>query len=76
MTAYKCDRCGKYFDKIKSFKDFKILGWSVVSLRYKTNNGGNFDIELCPECRDSFKNWFNEFAIDAPEETESEETNA
>lgn len=76
MTAHKCDRCGKFFDKIEYFKNFTITGNFVVNLMYKTGNGTRFNIDLCPECVKNFKSWFNEFEIGTPEETESEESNA
>ncbi len=75
MTAHKCDRCGKYYDKVEYFKNFKIAGCSVIGLKYKTNNGSRFDFELCPECIKNFKSWFNEFKNDTPEGSESEESN-
>lgn len=56
MTAYKCDRCGKYFDNKERFKNFKVGGWSIISLAFKTTNDGRFDFEFCPKCAESFKN--------------------
>lgn len=71
MTAFCCDRCGKFFSKTINTKTTED---SVVNLTYKRGNGFRVNIDLCPECVESFKSWLYAFEIGAPEETESEET--
>lgn len=76
MTVLYCQRCGKFFEKTIKNKLFTIEGNFVVNLMYKAGDGTRFNLYLCPECLNSFKNWFDEIKIGAPEETESEESNA
>ena len=61
----------KFFSKTINTKTTED---SVVNLTYKRGNGFRVNIDLCPECVESFKSWLYAFEIGAPEETESEET--
>ena len=56
MDAVKCNRCGRYYDK-RTF---------VITTR--KGNGRDFysclrsdskEFDLCPECEESFNEWFN-----------------
>ena len=49
--ALKCDRCGMLYEKIKT----QTSGYFVT--RYST---GGYPLDLCPVCREEFKNWFDE----------------
>ena len=46
MNAYKCDRCGKYYDDSTS-----LIGPTL----YKSKNTRMFD--LCEECKASLTRW-------------------
>lgn len=49
-TAYKCDRCNKYYDKFNKLLEY--------------GNGGQYDkIELCKECSQAFENFIKEGMI-------------
>lgn len=55
-TVTKCDRCGKYVDRLPEscpFIAYKKNADDYTSIRYTMN--------LCPECYKSFLNWANEF---------------
>lgn len=54
-TARKCDRCGKYYDENKKYRDeFGIE--TVIGLRFETLNGNNSSrIDLCDECLGKIK---------------------
>lgn len=45
MKMYKCDRCGEEIDPIDCY---------FVSMK---NTAYVSNIELCPDCLDSFKRW-------------------
>lgn len=54
--AKKCDRCGKLYEKqtpkLQTIGEFKTYGisWTMDIM--------NKEIDLCPGCEESFKNWF------------------
>ena len=61
--AYKCDRCGKFFD-IPDKIDRCVIGGEPV---WKFKVFGRYDAvkcsgeyELCPNCANSFGNWLTE----------------
>lgn len=47
--ALKCDRCGGFFDYIKSLRNYQI----------RDMNEKNFDktVDLCPDCYETFTKW-------------------
>ena len=52
MRAYKCDRCGVYFDKDTSEKD----GYLYVYRYYLTHTADR--IHLCNGCLNLLNDWF------------------
>lgn len=46
--ARKCDRCGAFYEPYKT--DTIILTKNVTSID---------GVDLCPDCMDTFKKWFN-----------------
>ena len=57
MTAYKCDRCGKYYskrvDRTVVLCTTSIIGADDEILSYKNS------IDLCPVCQDQLERWLN-----------------
>lgn len=55
MEAFKCDRCGKYYDAYTvNYGYFK----DEVYVIFKESNDTRLDI--CDECMHELKNWFND----------------
>lgn len=55
--ARKCDRCGKYYDENKKYRDELGMG-TVIGLRFETLKGFNSSrIDLCDECLGKIKNF-------------------
>lgn len=56
-SAYKCDRCGSYYERtainntkpIVAIKSFVLDSWSNIIV-------GDY-LDICPYCADSFLNW-------------------
>lgn len=61
--ARKCDRCGKLFDS--QYNTMVVLTISSDENRNVTFDCGlKNDLDLCPDCIESFKHWWaNETAI-------------
>ena len=57
MIAYKCDRCGKYFQKEESVFDRK--SWSVASIACFTSYDNRKELDICDDCFNSLNVWFN-----------------
>lgn len=54
-TARKCDRCGKYYDENKKYKNDLGTG-TVIGLRFETINSSiSSRIDLCDECLGKIK---------------------
>ena len=66
MKAYRCDRCGEFYDKDAYSKtnrtirlpyvtnsEVKIIG---ISAKYLYDCTGTL-IDICPKCIDELKNW-------------------
>ena len=53
MDAYKCDRCGRYYDENRP--------WSKETLYLKRHKDGGI-LDLCENCNDSLTKWFNKYA--------------
>lgn len=56
--ALLCDRCGTFYERVK----VQTSGYFVT--RYST---GGCPLDLCPVCREEFKNWFEEKKKDKDE---------
>ena len=60
MKAYKCDRCGAYYDT----NDYYVWVPSLVKkihLWYDSDVSSRFTIiHLCPECLEKFAEWFTD----------------
>ena len=57
MKAYKCDRCGKFFEKYKdqgTAEFFNITRNPCVS--------GNC-LDLCPKCNDELQEWVTNYKV-------------
>ena len=61
--AIKCDRCGECFDPcIVSGKFGRIGAYTMQDARTFSRNEYTFTVEridLCPECIESFNEWFD-----------------
>lgn len=55
--AYKCDRCGNYFEKNK------LLHNGEYFVRKAGGIEGIIDIDLCESCNSKFQIWMDEFKI-------------
>lgn len=57
MKAYKCDRCGAYFEATTKVNDFKIA--EGFPCECSIHDAGNFSAakvyDLCEDCKKSFK---------------------
>lgn len=55
--AYKCDRCGNYFEKRKLFRNGEYF------VRKAGGTEGIIDIDLCESCNSKFQIWMNKFKV-------------
>ena len=53
MRAYKCDRCGDYFDIPNKFDDNKKVCLSILKAERWTT------ADLCQDCIQSLERWYN-----------------
>lgn len=51
MRAYKCDRCGKYFESMDRYKNTKVCLSIMAAGRWTT-------ADLCEECYRSIESWY------------------
>lgn len=51
MKAYKCDRCGKLFEK------YKGQGTSDFLNITRNPNISNYCLDLCPKCNTELQEW-------------------
>lgn len=66
--AYKCDRCGSYYDFYGDSKDDasdfagKTIYINSIGANYKSRTDQHCDIkfvDVCPSCKESFLQWWN-----------------
>ena len=57
MRAYKCDRCGDYFDISNKFDDNKRVCLSIFKAGRWTT------ADLCDKCARKLENWFTMFGL-------------
>lgn len=55
--ARKCDRCGKLFDNQYN-TNIDLITSSNENRNVKFDCGLNADLDLCPECIESFEHWW------------------
>lgn len=56
--ARKCDRCGKLFDNTcNTIVDLTISNGEHRNVKFDC--GLNDDLDLCPDCLESFKHWWS-----------------
>lgn len=54
MTAYRCDRCNRYFTET----EVPIKRARIVAGVYKYNSDGNMrNLDICPNCYMSLEEW-------------------
>ena len=57
MKAFKCDRCGAYFEETKNAEVFRIA--EGFHCKCSIHDAGNFSAtkiyDLCEDCKKSFK---------------------
>lgn len=60
MDAKKCDRCGKFFNKVN--EDGEFIGGHIMLFPFTTWIAEKADIaaDLCKECRESFERWLKD----------------
>lgn len=58
MIAKKCDRCGKFYEHEKP-KLTKIGNINAHRIAWELYCNNRF-IDLCPDCLNDFKKWFEE----------------
>lgn len=51
MRAYKCDRCGKYFESMDRYKNTKVCLSILAAGRWTT-------ADLCRDCYRSIESWY------------------
>lgn len=51
MKAYKCDRCGKYFESMDRDKNTKVFLSILVGVRWTT-------ADLCMDCYHGIESWY------------------
>ena len=56
MRAFKCDRCGKYFDSINRYTNTEVCISILTAGRWTT-------ADLCKECINGLEYWFYAFKI-------------
>lgn len=57
MTAYKCDRCGKFFENYKGQGTTEFL--NITRNPYMNN----CCLDLCPSCNADLQDWFAKGAL-------------
>ena len=56
--AKKCDRCGKLYEEYNTKEDCKkINGIALLNIDCHEKYYLHGPIDLCPDCKDSFKEW-------------------
>ena len=56
--AKKCDRCGKFYEEYNTKNDGKnINGILLLNIDCHEKYYTHGPIDLCPDCKDSFKEW-------------------
>ena len=59
MNAYKCDRCGKFYDKLDAKKRVTIKGkFTPMYFRLGSSNIEAAWMDLCPDCMNALVSWF------------------
>lgn len=59
--ARKCDRCGKLYEpKSINFRSGRINSIRTVERGWDNAVTSGQIFDLCPDCIEDFKNWFNE----------------
>lgn len=59
MRYKVCDRCKKPYDD-SNLKDINLYdNWWRFELRKDCHPYGEIDLHLCPDCKKSLYNWFN-----------------
>ncbi len=59
MKAFKCDRCGEYFDSKDSFSGAELSGKGLL---YKMCPGRSFtSVDLCQPCADLLRTFLAEW---------------
>lgn len=56
MEAYKCDRCGKYYQHAKN--GLVICTTEIVDANSGETAGYDNAQDLCPACQDQLERWF------------------
>lgn len=56
MEAFKCDRCGKYYQHAK--KGLVICTTEIVDANSGETAGYDNAQDLCPACQDQLERWF------------------
>lgn len=54
--AYKCDRCGEYFESMRQIKGNFDISEIIAE---EGVHYGNFKKDLCPVCQKEFVEWWN-----------------
>ena len=65
MGAYKCDRCGGYFENFDRFKDTKVCLSILVTGRWTT-------ADLCKYCYLSMESWYMVYKLSKEEVDDNE----
>ena len=52
MRAYKCDRCGKYFESLDRYANTKVCLSILAAGRWTT-------ADLCRDCYRSIESWYS-----------------
>lgn len=66
MKAYKCDRCGKYYE-LEEGKLYYYLGVDINSEHIAKDEKVTF-MDLCPKCAESFLKWRDRSRKKLPQE--------
>lgn len=62
-TAYKCDRCGQYFDeKCNEYNESLDVEFdSIILMKQSLPLQCSSQADLCPDCLMSFSLWFENY---------------
>lgn len=65
--AYRCDRCGKYYDRNHKVVEYEGKKIQLVGMSFtRVINGGSYNAmskDLCDECLDQLVEFFNTVVI-------------